>query len=187
MAEYSRSDAQRKNSTGGLVKGGPVLFVKNLLFTVVVPGTAAVYAPLVIARGEEPAGGATLVLAALLFGCGAAVYLWCVWDFAAFGRGTPVPIDAPKRLVFRGLYRYVRNPMYVGVLTTILGWFVLYRSVALAVYLATVGTCFHLFTVLYEERHLRKVFGEEYERYCERVGRWLPRLRRNLTEHEPGD
>lgn len=151
-----------------------VLFLKNLLFTVVAPGTVAVGVPLVIARSRSPVSGPFLGFGLVAFAVGAAIYTWCVWDFAAFGRGTPAPIDAPKRLVVRGLYRCTRNPMYVGVLTTILGWTVSYRSAALAGYMIVVGLSFHLVVVLYEERHLRMVFGDQYEEYCRRVGRWIP-------------
>jgi protein-S-isoprenylcysteine O-methyltransferase Ste14 len=155
------------------------LLLKNLLFTVVVPGTVAVYVPLMIADGRSPASGIVFAIACAVLAFGAATYAWCVWDFAAFGRGTPAPIDAPTRLVVRGLYRYTRNPMYVGVLTVILGWAVLFHAAALVLYALIVGTCFHLFIVLYEEPHLQRQFGNEYEPYRRRVGRWLPRLRRH--------
>jgi len=153
------------------------LFLKNLLFTLVVPGTVAVYVPLLIARDHPPTSGPLFVLALALLALGGAIYAWCVWDFATFGRGTPAPIDAPKKLVVRGLYRYTRNPMYVGVLTVILGWAVLFQAAALVLYILIVGTCFHLFIVLYEERQLQQEFGDEYEAYRRRVSRWLPRLR----------
>ena len=90
------------------------LLLKNLLFTVVVPGTVVIYVPLQIVEGRSPAGGFGLALAVPVLLLGAAIYAWCVWDFAMFGRGTPAPIDEPKKLVVRGLYRYTRNPMYVG-------------------------------------------------------------------------
>jgi len=151
-----------------------VLLLKNLLFTVLVPGTVAVYLPLSIAGGEPVPAGPGRLLAAALFLLGAAVYGWCVWDFAAFGRGTPAPIDAPRRLVVRGLYRYTRNPIYLGVLTAILGWVVLYRTRELAVYGLAVALAFHLIVLLYEEPQLRRLFGDEYEAYCARVRRWLP-------------
>lgn len=109
---------------------------------------------------------------------GAGIYAWCVWDFASFGRGTPAPIDAPKKLVVRGLYRYARNPMYVGVLAVILGWALLFRALSLLPYAMLVAGCFQAFIVLYEELHLRAEFGREYDEYCSRVGRWLPRLKR---------
>ena len=154
------------------------LFLKNLLFTLAVPGTIGVYVPLVLARGRPPASGLVFLLALALLATGGVIYAWCVWDFAVFGRGTPAPIDAPKKLVVRGLYRYTRNPIYVGVLTMLLGWAVMFRGTALLVYAFCVAICFHLFVVRYEERHLQKEFGGEYDDYRSRVSRWLPRLRR---------
>lgn len=150
------------------------LLLKNLLFTVLMPGTVAVYVPLLLARNRPPASGLMLVLALAVLAAGAAVYAWCVWDFATFGRGTPAPIDAPKKLVVRGLYRYTRNPMYVGVLTIILGWAAFFRSPSLVLYALAVWACFHLFVVLYEERHLAAEFGSQYEAYRSRVPRWVP-------------
>lgn len=158
-----------------------ILFLKNLFFTLVVPGTVAVYVPLVIARNRLAVSRPLFAIALAVLALGGAIYAWCLWDFAAFGRGTPAPIDAPKKLVVRGLYRYTRNPMYVGVLTVILGWAVLFRAAALVIYALIVGTCFHLFVVLYEEPHLQKEFGTEFDAYRARVGRWLPRLRRRPT------
>jgi protein-S-isoprenylcysteine O-methyltransferase Ste14 len=155
------------------------LLLKNLLFTLLVPGTVGVYVPLLLAQNRPPASGWVLFLAAALLAIGGAIYAWCVWDFAAFGRGTPAPIDAPKRLVVRGLYRYSRNPMYVGVLTVLLGWAVLFQATRLFLYAICVGVCFHLFVVLYEERQLARQFGSEYQDYCTYVGRWLPHFHRH--------
>ena len=154
------------------------LLLKNLLFTVLVPGTVAVYLPLLIAQSRSPASGLTLAFALAVLVLGAGIYAWCVWDFASFGRGTPAPIDAPKKLVVRGLYRYTRNPMYVGVLTVILGQATLFGTANLVLYALVVGVCFHLFIVLYEERHLVGEFGSQYEAYRSQVARWLPRPRR---------
>ena len=158
------------------------LIFKNLLFTLLVPGTVAVYIPLQIAQNRPTTSGLSLVFALAVLLLGAAIYAWCVWDFASFGRGTPAPIDAPKKLVIRGLYRYTRNPMYFGVLTVILGWSTLFRTANLVLYALAVGSCFHLFIVLYEERHLAKIFGSQYEAYCSRVARWLPRPRRGQSD-----
>lgn len=149
-----------------------VLLLKNLLFTVIVPGTVAVYVPLLVLRDRPFASTIESAIAVAAFAIGGCIYAWCLWDFASFGKGTPAPIDAPKRLVVRGLYRYTRNPMYVGVLSVILGWAVLFRAAEMFLYLVVVGVCFHAFVVLYEERHLRREFGSEYEDYCSRVGRW---------------
>jgi protein-S-isoprenylcysteine O-methyltransferase Ste14 len=112
----------------------------------------------------------------LLIASGAAFYLWCAWEFAAAGLGTPAPIDPPKVLVARGLYRVVRNPMYVGVLLVLLGESLVFGSWALLRYAVLVWLCFHLFVVLYEEPALRRKFGASYEGYRKRVWRWTPRL-----------
>lgn len=150
------------------------LFLKNVVFTVLVPGTVAVYIPFLMTR-DVPTPSAWTILGSLpFFGGGGAIYLWCVWDFAAFGRGTPAPIDAPKKLVMRGLYRYTRNPMYLGVITVILGWAVLYQVVSLALYAAVLAGFFHLFVILYEEPQLTELFGAEYAAYRNTVNRWLP-------------
>lgn len=156
----------------------PFLLFKNLLFTVLVPGTFAVYLPMVIAgRTEARATGVGplwLIGTGLLL-VGTLIYMVCVLEFAARGRGTPAPIDPPRALVISGLYRYVRNPMYLGVLCVVLGWTALTASPALLVYSAILWTAFQLFITLYEEPALRRRFGEAYDRYCRDVRRWIPR------------
>jgi len=109
---------------------------------------------------------------------GFAVALRCVWDFGRTGRGTPAPIIPPKKLVVVGLYRYVRNPMYLGFFTGWIGlWIVFGRATvttiagALFVILGTAA-----FVFFYEEPTLRKAFGADYQEYCRHVGRWIPRL-----------
>jgi len=154
-----------------------MLLLKNVLFTLFVPGTVAVYIPYRITEQQAFVSGPMLPVAVTLFAVGGAIYLWCVWDFAAFGRGTPAPIDAPRHLVVRGLYRYTRNPMYVGVLTVIVGWAALFQAASVLVYAICVATCFNLFVVLYEERRLAHQFGAEYAEYRAHVNRWLPRMR----------
>lgn len=157
------------------------LLIKNLFFTLIVPGTVSVYFPIWITREQQPASGLGSIAAVAVFALGGAIYAWCLWDFASFGRGTPLPIEPPKKLVIRGLYRYSRNPMYTGVLIVIFGWSILFASAILAAYAFAVGTCFQLFIIIYEEPHLKKKFGQQYEQYCARVGRWLPRLPRADT------
>lgn len=152
------------------------LFIRNLLFTLVVPGTVGVYLPLRIVESTSPTRGLVFVIACIIIFLGTVIYLWCVWDFAVFGRGTPAPIDAPRKLVIRGFYRYTRNPMYIGVLTVILGWAILFGNTTLLLYDIAVGICFHLFIVMYEERYLQREFGKEYDDYCARVNRWIPKL-----------
>ncbi len=154
-----------------------LLFLKNLLFTVLVPGTVAVYIPLRMAssRHLHPQWSLSQVAALVPFLLGAAIYFWCLWDFARHGRGTPAPIDAPKRLVVRGLYRFIRNPMYVGVLLVIGGWAAFFESSAILYYGLGIGLMFHLVVLLIEEPMLASQFGESYEAYRRAVGRWIPR------------
>jgi protein-S-isoprenylcysteine O-methyltransferase Ste14 len=152
-----------------------VLFLKNLLFTLVVPGTVGVFLPLKIAEGHSSASGLVFAIACAFFAIATAVYVWGVWNFAVFGRGTPAPIDPPKKLIVRGLYRYTRNPMYLGVLTAILGWAILFRATILVFYAMAVGACCHLFIVFYEEPHLQRKFGKDYDEYRAQVNRWLPK------------
>lgn len=156
------------------------LFLKNLLFTLVVPAGVGVYWPLALMweRGRGfawPVWGLRPALALVPLGLGAAIYLGCLWDFASFGRATPFPLDAPRRLVVRGLYRYVRNPMYVGVLSLVLGWATFFGAPKLLLYATAVALVFQLFIVGVEEPSLRRQFGAEYADYCRRVGRWWPR------------
>jgi len=114
-------------------------------------------------------------LAVPLWLIGAAVMLWCAWDFTVKGCGTPAPIDPPRELVISGLYRYVRNPMYDGALLVLFGHVLWFPSLALIVCPIIFLVSFHLFVVLYEERTLRKKFGAAYEAYCRSVPRWIPR------------
>lgn len=152
-----------------------MLLIKNLLFTVTVPGTVAVYVPLLVVRGRDIISTPSVFLAGVIvLALGAAIYAWCLWDFAAFGRGTPLPIDAPRRLVVRGPYRYTRNPMYLGVIIFVLGWAALFVSAALLGYAALVSLVCHFFVVIYEEPKLHDLFGAEYDNYRSQVGRWLP-------------
>ena len=151
------------------------LFLKVALFTVVMPGTFAGLLPVLIVGDRAVTGGVTLGLASGLFAFGLVLYLRSAWDFAVFGRGTPAPIDAPKRLVTRGPYRYTRNPMYVAVLTVVMGWATLFGAAVLVGYAVVLFVVFSLFIRLYEEPRLAREFGEEYATYMSQVGRWLPR------------
>jgi protein-S-isoprenylcysteine O-methyltransferase Ste14 len=157
-----------------------MLWLRLLLFTVLVPASVTVWIPLFWLRLHEGTGssslGAMQVLGLVPITLGVAIYLWCAWDFARSGRGTPAPYDPPRQLVARGLYRYVRNPMYVGVECVLLGEAILFASSRLFVYAVLVGLVFHLVVLVYEEPTLRSKFGDAYEDYCRKVPRWLPRL-----------
>lgn len=109
---------------------------------------------------------------------GFAVALRCMWDFGWTGRGTPAPFIPPRRLVVVGLYRYVRNPMYVGFAAGWIGLWIVFghATMPMIVTVAAVALGVHLFVVLYEEPTLRGKFGADYEEYCRNVRRWWPRL-----------
>ncbi len=161
------------------------LLLKNLLFTFVFPGTVAGWGPywVLTSRGRAlpRLHGWPLVPGFLLAAFGLSIYAWCVWDFASVGRATPFPLDPPKHLVVRGLYRYTRNPMYVGVLSVILGWAAVFRSLAVAEYAVVAALGCHLFVLVVEEPSLRAKFGPAYSDYCKRVSRWFPRRPRQAT------
>ena len=108
---------------------------------------------------------------------GLALALTCVLTFAFVGRGTPAPFDPPRALVIAGPYRWVRNPMYIGAGTALLGAALFYQSAALAGYTVLFLVITHLFVLFYEEPHLRRVFGQPYEDYLRTVHRWLPTWR----------
>lgn len=110
----------------------------------------------------------------LVASVGAAIALSCVAAFVWIGKGTPAPFDPPRRLVVRGPYRFVRNPMYIGAATALAGAALFYKSAALLGFVAIFVLITHLFVRLYEEPTLRRMFGPEYEAYCRRVHRWRP-------------
>jgi protein-S-isoprenylcysteine O-methyltransferase Ste14 len=155
---------------------GPI--IRTLIFTVFVTGTVTVYVPYRLLPGGNLDVGAARYAGIPLIALGAMVYLWCAWSFAVEGLGTPAPIDPPKRLVARGPYRHVRNPMYIGVLNVLLGEALLFHSLRVLEFALFAFIASHLFVVLYEERALRRKFGAEYEDYCRVVPRWIPRLAR---------
>jgi protein-S-isoprenylcysteine O-methyltransferase Ste14 len=119
--------------------------------------------------------GGPQVLGMLVAVGGGAIALWCILTFAVVGRGTPAPFDPPRRLVVRGPYTVVRNPMYIGAGLALGGASLFYLSLPLLAYAAAFLLVTHLFVVLYEEPALRRTFGADYEAYCRRVGRWWPR------------
>ena len=108
---------------------------------------------------------------------GFVLLLWCVRDLFVSGKGTLAPWDPPRKLVVVGLYRHMRNPMYVGVLTLVLGWSVLLTSPILAAYAAALAIGFHIRIVRNEEPWLASRFGSEWSQYSAEVRRWFPRLR----------
>jgi protein-S-isoprenylcysteine O-methyltransferase Ste14 len=152
--------------------------LKTLLWSVFVPGTLTIVVPYLLLTSKlelfhvELSGFRLIGLIPIAFG--ALLYFWCAWDFTFTGKGTPAPFDPPKEIVVRGLYRYVRNPMYVAALLILIGEVVLFESALILIYAAIVFSVFHLWVFFYEEPTLRRKFGESYEKYCRNVSRWIP-------------
>ncbi len=155
-----------------------MLILKNILFTLVAPGTVTVFIPYWLLTSRTTSSVLDLGLfrySGLLFiGIGVALYFWCLWHFTFSGRGTPAPIAPTETLVVQGPFRWVRNPIYVAVVAILLGEALFFEEHLLFVYAVAVFVVFHLFTRLYEEPTLRQQFGDEYEAYCKSVSRWFP-------------
>lgn len=153
----------------------------SALFLLVAPGTVAGLLPWLISRWrfEQDFGSSSLVVAAglALTLLGLAGLLESFIRFALQGSGTPAPIAPTKRLIVHGLYRHVRNPMYVALITIIAGQALLFGQADLLAYGALIWAAFHLFVLAYEEPVLLRQYGTEYDRYARAVPRWLPRLR----------
>lgn len=158
----------------------PSAILGSAVFLVIAPGSIAVLFPYWIDRWQilPPLLGLVVfrALGALLICAGFPVLLDSFARFALEGFGTPAPIAPPRHLVVGGLYRYVRNPMYVAVSALVFGQGLLFGSVQVLKYGLAVVVGFHLFVLLYEEPTLRSKFGNEYDVYCKNVRRWWPRL-----------
>jgi protein-S-isoprenylcysteine O-methyltransferase Ste14 len=152
-----------------------ILAFKVILFTVLVPGAVTLYFPYSLLSRSGNLQAASLALAVPACVCiliGTAIYFRCTWSFALEGLGTPAPIDPPKKLVVSGLYRWIRNPMYQGVLFILLGECLLFPSRDLSIFTASIALAFHASVVFYEEPILRSRFGASYNDYCRKVPRW---------------
>src|SRR5260221_649584 len=154
---------------------GPIL--NTILFTIFVPGTVLILVPRWLLHGfARPPVGPVLWLGGVVIVIGAAIYFRCAWEFAVRGLGTPAPIAPTKFLVTTALHRYVRNPMYLGVLGVLLGEAATFRALVLLEYAAFCFAAVYLFVLFYEEPTLRRQFGESYEEYRRSVPRWIPRF-----------
>jgi protein-S-isoprenylcysteine O-methyltransferase Ste14 len=155
--------------------------VKASLATIFVPGVACLLIPyLILDRLQIPLAPPQDFLQFLAFlagGLGLFMVVWVSTAFVHYGKGTPIPIEPPTRLVIAGLFRYVRNPMYCGAVLIVLAETVYFRSAWLALYAAGLWGILHLALVVWEEPQLRRRFGTDYERYLQEVPRWIPRLR----------
>jgi protein-S-isoprenylcysteine O-methyltransferase Ste14 len=162
------------------------LAARSLLWTVLFPGFFAGYVPwrfLGLSRVQVSLSDPVQFVGLLLTGTGVALLATCIVEFAGSGRGTLSPVDPPRELVVRGLYRYVRNPMYLSVTAIVLGEALVARSETIAMYWATWFACVNAFVIGYEEPTLRRQFGGAYEDYASRVGRWIPVYVRQPQRH----
>ena len=155
--------------------------IGSVVFLVLAPGTVAGLVPCWINGGwtlATPSFGAepTWLAGVALVAAGLFVLIDSFGRFALQGIGTPAPVLPTKHLVVSGWYRHVRNPMYVAVVSVILGQALLFANAWLFAYAGFVWLGFHGFVTQYEEPTLRQTFGQDYEVYCRGVGRWLPRV-----------
>jgi protein-S-isoprenylcysteine O-methyltransferase Ste14 len=167
---------------------GVLLAARAVAFTLLVPGAVVWWIPQNFIRVDwtirHAAGWIPVALGAML-------YIWCVAQFLMRGRGTPNIFFArhfgfligrePLRLVHDSIYRYSRNPMYVGVLTIVFGEALLFGSWNLLIYAFGLCGWFHLVVVLIEEPHLRRTRGEAYLQYCRETPRWIPCRFRSIS------
>jgi protein-S-isoprenylcysteine O-methyltransferase Ste14 len=153
----------------------------SAIFLVIAPGIVAGYVPWRICRWhvEAPLLGVSSfrLVGVMLIAAGLPVLLDSFARFALQGLGTPAPIFPTRHLVVSGLYQYVRNPMYVAVVTLIVGQGLFFGSARVLEYGIAVWLGFFLFVFIYEEPTLLNSYGLEYEEFCANVPRWIPRLR----------
>jgi protein-S-isoprenylcysteine O-methyltransferase Ste14 len=152
----------------------------SAVFLVIAPGAVAGFVPWWITRWrlQTPFAGMAILcfVGSVLIGIGVLGLLDSFVRFAIQGLGTPAPVVPTRHLVVTGLYRYMRNPMYLAVASTILGQALLFGNLARIAYGAFVWVLFYLFVLTYEEPTLSATFGSEYESFRAGVRRWIPRL-----------
>jgi protein-S-isoprenylcysteine O-methyltransferase Ste14 len=154
------------------------LYLRNLFYVVLQPGIVAGLIPYLLVRNQlgyiwanplhsHHYAGIFISVSGLI------ILLAGVFQFASKGKGTLSPIDPTKQLVTSGLYRFSRNPMYIGVMLMLMGEIIFVRSFHLWIYSIVIFMLFYGFIILFEEPRLRTAFGDEYEAYCKKVRRWI--------------
>lgn len=156
------------------------LFIRNLIFTILQPGIVAGVVPYLILSDQvsdvfesQHFFQGLYSLGAIIFLMGFVIMISCIISFAVKGQGTLSPADPTIKLVISGLYKFSRNPMYVGVVLILIGESISFQSVELGIYSFFVFIAFNIFTMLVEEPRLKKDFGAQYIKYCEKVRRWI--------------
>jgi len=161
--------------------------IGSAFWLVAAPGAVAVYIPWLMTGWARDSMNAVfdaprIAGAALILAAGAGL-LESFTRFALQGEGTPSPVMRTHKLVIRGLYRWVRNPMYVCVIGLIIGQYFLFDEISLLLYAAAVWLALHLYVVVFEEPRLQREFAAEYDEYRKNVRRWRPRLTPWRPEH----
>ena len=158
----------------------PIAAVGSSIFFLLAPGTVAGVVPWWLTRWrvETELFTPLRVVGLVMVVAGALVLLHAFTRFVREGAGTPAPVAPTEHLVIGGLYRYVRNPMYLAVVSCILGQALWLGSVRLLAYAAVIAVCFALFVLAYEEPTLARRYGAEYDEYRRTVPAWWPRWRR---------
>ena len=154
--------------------------VKTLIFIVLMGGTIMVLIPIKLLSSSYKLNleiGFLRYFGLIPVLLGIIICLWCWREFIIKGKGTPTPYDPPKELVVSGLYKFTRNPMYIGIIFVLFGEALFSESVLLLFYTGSIFFIFHIWILITEEPYLRLRFGESYKRYCESVPRWYIRLK----------
>ena len=152
---------------------GPLL--GTIVFVAAVPGSVVVLVPWWLSGGHVAGTSLGIVVGAAMIVAALPLFVSFCSRFVWEGRGTPAPIAPTEHLVVGGPYRWVRNPGYVAVTAILLGEALVLGSQAVLAWAVLVAIAFHVFVLVYEEPTLRATFGAEYDAYCRRVPRWLPR------------
>ena len=163
--------------------------VKSIAFVIALPGGLSGFLPTVLAN-IEPAWnldlGPVAWLAVPLWAIGAALLVHCIWCFAKQARSSPAHFDMPQRLMIQGIYRYLRNPMYVAQLIIVAGHILWFGAAVLIPYLAGYAIVVHQLATRYEEPLLMRLFGRSYYHYMSNVPAWWPRLTPYVSPPEAG-
>jgi len=153
--------------------------IKTILYMGTLHGFFTFYFPYQLASTDElrVEPGIFRYLAFPFWIMGTLIIIWCSVDIIRKGRGTPAHLDPPKTLIVNGLYRHIRNPIYLGALLVLLGYILWFASAWIMLYTAFAFIGFHFLIVVIEEPILKNTFGAAYDEYRKNVPRWIPRLR----------
>jgi len=153
-----------------------MMFIRALIAFIMLPGIFSLIIPHFIAYFDPWKYDNQFISGLIIISIGLSIIFICVTSFYKTGKGTLAPWDPPKKIVVKGLYRFMRNPMYLGVVVLVIGWCVFYGSPILLLYTISLAIGFHIRVVRFEEPWLKKEFGDQWEKYHKNVHRWLPRI-----------